>query len=202
MATDPFADLMRHITISGNIVANSNYGGIDVRKISGPLRIEGNQILDSNQSLAVDTYLQQGCLYLEDVTDAEVTNNTVKMTDTRANASSYGMRALNCTNVRFRHNNIINSTAKPSWSVSGGTNIKLFGNTGYVTESEGATSVADGGTIAHGLATTPTVVTVTPRVAGELASVTARAPTTFTVAIKTDAGAAGTTQIVDWRASI
>ena len=73
---------------------------------------------------------------------------------------------------------------------------------GYVSENEGATSVADGGTISHGLATTPTVVTVSPRTAGELASVTARGTTTFTVAIKTHGGGAGTTQIVDWRASI
>ena len=64
----------------------------------------------------------------------------------------------------------------------------------------GATSVADGGTISHGLSVTPKVVVATGRVAGQIVTVTARSATTFTVAIKTDAGAAGTTQIVDWYA--
>lgn len=64
----------------------------------------------------------------------------------------------------------------------------------------GATSVADGGTISHGLWTTPSWVQVTPSVAGEMASVTAISATTFTVALKTHAGAAGTTQTVYWEA--
>ena len=73
-------------------------------------------------------------------------------------------------------------------------------------ENYGATSVADGGTISHGLATAPSVVLVTPRIAGEFVSVTARTTTTFTVAIKkpgpTGGIAAGTTQTIDWRAYI
>lgn len=82
-----------------------------------------------------------------------------------------------------------------------GTVIKR--NNGYVTENEGATaSVADGGTISHGLVTTPTLVTVTPSISGEFASVTALGATTFTVALKTHTGAAGTTQTVYWRAII
>lgn len=68
-------------------------------------------------------------------------------------------------------------------------------------ENRGAAAgVADGGTIAHGLTTTPTVVLVTPTVAGEMASVTAVGAANFTVAIKTHAGAAGTNQTIYWRA--
>jgi hypothetical protein len=44
--------------------------------------------------------------------------------------------------------------------------------------------VADGGTITHGLAATPTSVICTPSTAGEFVSVTAKTATTFTVAIK------------------
>src|SRR3990172_3942637 len=69
-------------------------------------------------------------------------------------------------------------------------------------QADGATSVADGGTITHGLSTTPTVVLVTPSVAGEMASVTAISATTFTVALRTHAGAAGTTQTVYWQARV
>ena len=83
-----------------------------------------------------------------------------------------------------------------------GTTKIVSGNVGYKTEAYGATSVADGGTISHGLAATPTRVTVTPTTAGEMASVTALAATTFTVALKTHAGAAGTTQTVYWDARI
>lgn len=67
-------------------------------------------------------------------------------------------------------------------------------------ETTGATSVADGGTVTHGLGTTPTVVTVTPSTTGEFVSVTALAATTFTVAIKKHDNSAGTTQTVYWRA--
>lgn len=64
----------------------------------------------------------------------------------------------------------------------------------------GATSVADGGTIAHGLGSAPSVVVVTPSTANEFVSVTAIGATTFTVAIKKHDGSAGTTQTVYWRA--
>jgi hypothetical protein len=63
-----------------------------------------------------------------------------------------------------------------------------------------ALSVSDGGTIAHGLSTTPTWVTCTPSVAGEFVSVTAIGAANFTVAIKAHNGAPGTTQTIYWRA--
>lgn len=68
--------------------------------------------------------------------------------------------------------------------------------------ARGATSVADGGTISHGLVTTPTSVRVTGSVSGEFVSVTAVGSTTFTVAIKTHSNGAGTTQTVYWEADV
>lgn len=64
-----------------------------------------------------------------------------------------------------------------------------------------AASVADGGTIIHGLGATPTSVQITGSVAGELVAVTAIGATTFTVAIKTLAGIPGTTQTIYWEAN-
>ena len=61
-----------------------------------------------------------------------------------------------------------------------------------------ASYVADGGTVFHGLGRIPGVVVVTPMVAAQMVSVTAKDALTFTVAIKTDAGAAGTTQTIYW----
>ena len=65
-----------------------------------------------------------------------------------------------------------------------------------------ATSVADGGTIAHGLQQTPAAIWLTPSVAGEMASATASDVTTFTVAIKKHDGTAGSTQVVSWMALV
>ena len=79
------------------------------------------------------------------------------------------------TNSNIENNTIqTGSTTGAAINTNASTGVRVRNNRGYVTEAEGATSVADGGTITHGLATTPIVVTVSPRTAGELASVTAR----------------------------
>jgi len=83
------------------------------------------------------------------------------------------------------------------------TNTILRNNVGYVAEKEGHdNSVSDGGTIMHGLATTPSYVSVTGSVAGEIVSVTDIDATNITVAIKKHDGSVGTLQKVYWKASI
>lgn len=99
----------------------------------------------------------------------------------------------------YRNNHLVGLATAISTDGSS-TNLIVEGNKGYVTENGGATSVADGGTISHGLTTTPTYVTVTPSTSSEMVSVTALGTTTFTVAIKQDDGTAGTTATVYWRA--
>jgi len=68
----------------------------------------------------------------------------------------------------------------------------------FCTIKHGATSVADGGAVTHGVGTTPVTVICTPSVSGEMVSVTAKDATTFTVAIKKHDNSAGTTQTVYW----
>jgi hypothetical protein len=77
-------------------------------------------------------------------------------------------------------------------------NTRLLGleNRGY------ATSIGDGGIIAHGLVATPTQVIITGSVAGEMLTVTGLNATNITVAIKQDDGSAGTSQTVYWWAKI
>jgi len=82
-----------------------------------------------------------------------------------------------------------------------GLQIGTAGTTLTKLNEGAAASVADGGTITHGMGDTPTVVTVTPSVAGEMAAVTAIGATTFTVSIKKHDNSAGTTQTIYWRAS-
>lgn len=65
--------------------------------------------------------------------------------------------------------------------------------------TQGATaSVADGGSVTHGLGYTPVGVRATGSVAGEMVSVTAKSSSTFTVAIKKHDGTAGTSQTIYW----
>jgi hypothetical protein len=115
--------------------------------------------------------------------------------------------------VRVVANRLANFSANGGISLSAGTYTLAENLTSGVSgtpsltgkafeTNRGATSVADGGTITHNLRTTPTVVRVTPSVAGEFASVTAIGATTFTVALKTHTGAAGTTQTVYWQADV
>jgi len=63
----------------------------------------------------------------------------------------------------------------------------------------GATaSRTDGSTITHGFSAAPTAVVVSGTVAGEIVTVSSIASTTFTVAIKTNLGEAGTSQTIYW----
>lgn len=75
-----------------------------------------------------------------------------------------------------------------------------YAGTGKLENEGAAANVNDGGTIAHGLATTPTWSQVTGTVAGEMVDVTGMDAANLTVAIKTHAGAAGTQQTIYWKA--
>ena len=87
-------------------------------------------------------------------------------------------------------------------NVSAGATPKIRDNDGYNTESEGATTVSNGGTISHGLVSTPTVISVNGSVSGEFVSVTSKNATTFIVSIRTHSNNPGSTQTIYWRASI
>ena len=106
----------------------------------------------------------------------------------------------NTENINFFNNRMINGGLNSVW----GTGAALVsGNISSMGEKRGATaSVADGGTITHGLGATPVVVIAVGSVAGEMVSVTAKSSTTFTVAIKKNDGTAGTSQTIYWQAWI
>jgi len=73
-------------------------------------------------------------------------------------------------------------------------------NVGFVTRNFGLVYLADGGTITHGLAGIPTCIMVMTGTAGQNAYCTGADATTATIAIKTYAGAGGTTQNCQWLA--
>ena len=79
--------------------------------------------------------------------------------------------------------------------------VALVGATGKLTQRmqwNRAASVADGGTITHGLGCEPTVAFVQATTSGEFASVTAVSSTTITLAIKKHDNSGGTTQPIYW----
>lgn len=160
----------------------------------------------------------RAAIKVEICTDAIVKGNTV-----RGVSSGWGIIHANCTGVQIDDNSVADtgasgaihaeSTASTKVYVrrnKADNNVALTKNAGDIhldnewdtkrQRATGATSVADGGTITHGLLTTPTSVRVTGSVSGEFVSVTALSSTTFTVAIKTHANGAGTTQTVYWEA--
>ena len=98
--------------------------------------------------------------------------------------------------------NILGAAGSSIFTDNGNVKSKMVHNKGYITDNSGAVSKADGATVTHGLATTPTAVNVNASVANEFVSVTALSSTTFTVAIKKHDGSAGTSQTIYWRAWI
>jgi hypothetical protein len=97
------------------------------------------------------------------------------------------------TNINSYDNRMVLGT---DGATGGGTGVNH--RPGVYTKNGATASVADGGTITHGLGVAPTVVTAVGSVAGEIVSVTAKSSTTFTVAIKKHDGDAGTAQTIYW----
>ena len=185
-----------YTTIVGNIVRRPGTGadGIVIQKVPGganPLgcTIVGNTITDGAGAG------QDAVSLLGGVLECIVSNNEIRNWALGVTEATFEAASPNFNRIT---GNIFVSVTTPVTKVGADTIIQA--NTGYVTENWGATSVADGGTISHGLAGTPDTVTVTCSIASQMCSVTALAATTFTVAIKTDTGAAGTTQTIYWYA--
>jgi len=207
------------VTLNDNAVEGSGGDGIKV-VYSKNLLIENNILVDNYQASAgyaihisnsssenigvlnnmlIDTGGTQHGIYIgNDVTNLLIQGNLLD----GAGGSMWGISlAHNPANVRIIDNDLSQMSTKLN---IGGTptNLYVHGNGGYVTEKGGATaSVADGGTISHGLFTTPTYVLCTPTVINEVCSISAKGTTTFTVQLqKTTDQSSGTSQTIYWRA--
>jgi parallel beta-helix repeat protein len=109
---------------------------------------------------------------------------------------------INSGNRNIVTGNIVRDNAVAA-IIDTGTATVINDNSGYVTENHGVSGViADGGVIAHGCAVTPISARLSGSVAGEIITVTAIGAANITVAIKNNAGAAGTPQIIYWEALV
>lgn len=175
------------IFIDDNIVdgVNSTYAayGIIATSIT-QLRIRKNEVYNLSNGY--------GVMYQVNCSDVLVERNNISSISS-SNIRSSGTN----TNVRIRHNASDDTLYSFTADLQEGN---LWGT--KKDRDKGGTSVADGGTIPHNCAAAPTSIRVTGSVASQMVSVTAVSATNFTVAIKTDAGVAGTTQTVYWEAEV
>lgn len=180
----------REFLVAGNIIQDvGGTQGINLtRTVSqGQLArglIIGNVVKWTNYS---SDKIGIGTLNCSDVTEISITGNDLQCTGT---AISLG--AAGC-----------NVYAWGNRTCSAG--VQLMGNSGSLFRQlrwARAASVADGGTVTHGLGGEPTAVFVQATTSGEFASVTAVSSTTFTVAIKKHDGTGGTTAALYWTAQI
>ena len=187
--------------ISGNHVENNGQNGIEVFRCQKCV-ISNNVCKNNSQGAAGGAY---GIKFWDNSGAActyNVVTGNVCYDDQGTQTQGYGIRELESSDYNIiAHNMLVDNLTGNLLIV--GANTEVVGNMGYVSENGGAAAnVADGGTIAHGLATTPTYVSVVGSVAGEMVQVTGLGAANITIAIKTHAGAAGTAQTIYWRAWI
>jgi hypothetical protein len=133
--------------------------------------------------------------------DAPVITGNRCYDDQGTKVQKYGIQIKNLSNFWTIVGNDVRDNDTAGMSLVGAGNL-IDGNLGYVDRAGGVVSVADGGTISHGLATTPTRYGATTTTTGEFVSITAVSSTTLTVAIKKHDNTAGTTQNIAWWAEV
>lgn len=150
---------------------------------------------------------------------ASIVGNRLKGGATNGATGTLGLDSTDCV---ASGNVVENATTGQKWAVEGaggdrnlvtentfigtgsvtkvGAASVIRRNRGYTTENGGSASIADGGTIAHGLSTTPTRITLTPAVASRHVSGVPGA-SNITVALKDTAGTAvAAAETVYWTA--
>lgn len=208
--------------IIGNRITGSGTNGIYVR-IATDIIVEGNTVYENEQK-GINIYRSQHCtisnnivknnsnagagghdgIYVWDNTGAACTDNVIAGNvchdDQGTKTQGYGIRSTESSDYNLITGNNCRDNLTGNIAIVGANTI-LRANIGHRTENEGVTAaIADGATIAHGLVTTPTGAIAVGTVAGEIIQVTALGAANITVAIKTNAGAAGTNQVIYWRA--
>jgi len=163
------------LTIKGNIIEGGKWG---IRASSGSSVIEGNQIYNTRQD---------AILLLSNYFNGIIVNNEINTFGTDDLATYTGIRLENnareniitANSIRgdttysiieegtADRNQITNNFLSPfSWVKVGSRTViaRNFGEgTSHIQENSGSTTIANNEWIAHGLISTPTAVTLTPR---------------------------------------
>lgn len=191
------ADDIGRSVFEGNRIVNCYRSGLVFTDVArSGLRIVGNIIVD-NGSGAVPG--DRNGMLLRGVQNSLIEGNIVQ--DTGVGYQQYGIRITGTiANGNHFANNILLGNVIANMSLTGSHTFR--DNIGYVTARGGTASVADGGTIAHGLVGTPTKFSVQATVAGHIATATADG-VNLTVALKNhDGSSVATPEPVVWWAEI
>ena len=161
--------------------------------------IVGNTVFNNGQDGGAVDAARQGIL-VENATGVQILANAI-YDDQIAPTQSWPIMITNGIDTQVMCNSFSGHRVANTVQQNAPTTPMIHYNVGYITENDGAAAaVADGGTIAHGCAATPTSAQVTGSVANEFVSVTAIGAANLTVAIKKHDGTPGTNQTIYWRA--
>lgn len=209
--------------IIGNTIRNCGKNGISISFSAGTI-CQGNDIhecgwegifSDSDSCTIEANNISNTCLVGKANTSTPNVAGQIRVTtgthnrimanriwnSTTTNVASYGI-AVGDSSHTITGNECTNNATAPIFENGGGATNLVRDNPGYVTASGGTATVANAGTIAHGLAKTPTRVSVNARVLGHIAGDSAVDATNITVLLSDAAGAAVTAaESVRWMAS-
>jgi len=209
-----YCSYARPCTITGNVSKECTGGGFRLSSLTRGCVVANNAVYD-NTGIAYEIqdssyYILSGNVALNGNADGFQLNDhtycniigNISSDDqgTPTQTKGFEFTGTNSNNIIIG-NRAEGNTANEFQGHTGQVGTILQYNIGEVTENGGTSAViADGATIAHGLTGTPTQVSAVGSVAGEIVQVTAIGAANLTIAIKNNAGAAGTNQAIYWRA--
>ncbi len=167
--------------VTGNTCDSNRYHGIQVGPNAAGTVVTGNVCTNNNQHGATDGLTRAG-IHLNGVARAVVVGN--RCTDTQAiKTQDFGIKGtLNELNCVVTGNSLEGNKTRSMDSLQAANNY-LGANPGHIVRGGGRASVANGGTIAHGLATTPLWAVVSAEVPGHIAVCTGRSATDLTIGL-------------------
>ncbi len=179
--------------ISNNVVGSNDENGILVQQ-SLNILISSNVAKNND----IDNLAAGDGISIDGSSDILIVTNRA-FDDQASKTQNAGVRLTSTVNNTLIAENDLRGNVGDGIVPAGTSNIYRI-NLGYVTENWGATSVANGGTISHGLAGMPDTVQCTTSITAEFCSITGLGATVFTVTITKHDGTAGTTQTIYWYA--
>lgn len=186
-------------SIVGNTITHVGQHGIHLVAMQDGA-VQGNQLTDVSYTLTGYAFIRlnpgtgnPGC------DDVQIIGNRMN-NETATNSYALHLDA-NSDRLTVIGNDMDGTWAKIVGAISATSIVR--GNIGYKTEGGGVASVANAGTINHGLVVAPTRASLTPTVAGRQVAVTAIGATTLTVSLTDSAGAAiAVAENVYWTAEV
>lgn len=177
-------------TITGNGLQQNDRNGVYMDTNCSRITIGNNTMLNCSTESS-GTYV---AVYLDGADFCSVEGNIIA--GPSVNTANGVLEASSADNNTIVGNTIQNTSGAKIVKV--GSSTRVANNIGYVNYNSGSTSVADGGTVSHGLATTPTKVRANGTLAGTIVNITALGASTFTV----DFAGTTTTQTIYWEAEV